>query len=204
MATTTFLEFYAISTICECLHRFVFDPFYPIHINNPNDSVQFNAFAEAYNALRVRDPQILSAKWRVDAYSALFVLDHSRDSYASTLGSNIASQIDDIGLCLFGIKPKSTDLIVKLVERAMKLNHKLKAEVVHEGDFHVEYASYNAAYNASTMDIMDHRVGNPEPTCIVSTCGLGVRLTKAVGGGKQPESTVILNTLVADEKAIYD
>ncbi|KAG8725068.1 hypothetical protein FRC09_009034, partial [Ceratobasidium sp. 395] len=139
---------------------------------------------------------------RVDAYTALFGLDNSRDDYATTLGTSIASQINNIGLCLFGIKPESTGLIFKLVERAMKLNHKLKAG--GSRDFHVEYASYNAAHNSSTMNILDHKVGDPEPTCIVSTCGLGVRLTKAVGGGKQPESAVILNALVADERAIYD
>ncbi|KAG9120351.1 hypothetical protein FRC07_004190 [Ceratobasidium sp. 392] len=207
METRQFLEFYTGSVVCRLLHGYVFSPFHPFIPSSLEASTQCKAFTQVYNELRLRDPQMLSAKWRVDTYSILRrVTDSRRKDLIQGLGLYIASKIVTVCGHLFGdqVKPEMDDArLIQLVERALKLNDRIKEEVVHAGDIHTECFNYNKSYDDLRMTVLDADEGDALPSHIVSTCGLGVRFTKAVGGGKEPESTFLSKAIVVSEQ-VYD
>jgi hypothetical protein len=152
------------------------------------------------------DPQMQSAKWRIDTYSSLTKIYLGRDELAARIGSHIVSSISAACAHIFGTQFKSSNIDIQLTQiaaRALELNHKIKSEVVHLGDLHAEYFHYNHKYDAAIMTVLDADKGDSTPSRIVSTCGLGVRITKAVGGGKEPESSVVLKAVVASEQ-VYE
>ncbi|KAG9081310.1 hypothetical protein FRC06_005648, partial [Ceratobasidium sp. 370] len=162
------------------------------------------AFNVVYRELRLRDPQIMCAKWRVDTYSTLFRLGSARrKEVTDRISSHITAMIMAACGHLFGdrVKPPADNTrLTQLVARALKLNDRIKQEVVHAGDIHTEHFQYNEPYNDLKMKVLDADERDPLPTHIVSTCGLGAGFTKAVGGGKEPESSTLLKAIVASEQ----
>ncbi|KAG8735553.1 hypothetical protein FRC10_010410, partial [Ceratobasidium sp. 414] len=149
--------------------------------------------------------QMASAKWRIETYSSLVKLDSMRDGCVADISAHIATIIGQATFHLFGGKINllaNRPRLVKLVTRALDLNHIIKAQVAHAGDIHVGHFNFNHEYDSSRMEVLDAREDDPLPKHIVSTCGLGVCLTKAVGGGKEPELTVLLKAVVSS-KDIY-
>ncbi|KAG8707007.1 hypothetical protein FRC09_002079 [Ceratobasidium sp. 395] len=202
--TRQFLELYVGSVICRYLHTYVFDSFYPITPRDSDAYTQCKAFALVYHELRLRDIQMLSAKWRVDTYSTLRKASTvPRPELTHGLASHIASKINAVCGHLFGdqVKPGIEDArLIQLVERALKLNDRIKEEVVHTGDIHTEYFQFDSPYDEHKMKVLDSEPGDPKPSHIVSTCGLGVWFTKAVGGGKEPEAAILSKSIVASEQ----
>ncbi|KAG8739929.1 hypothetical protein FRC10_004990 [Ceratobasidium sp. 414] len=204
VGTRQFLEFYAASVVCHCLHAYVFSSFHPIIPGDSQAYTQSDAFTMVYRDIRLRDPQIMSAKWRVDTYSTLLRLGSARrQELTDRISSYIASLIMAACGHLFGnlIKPPTDNArLIQLVTRALKLNDQIKQEVVHAGDIHTEYFHYNHPYDDLKMKVLDSDEGDSLPAHIVSTCGLGVGFTKAVGGGKEPESSILLKAIVVSEQ----
>ncbi|KAG9097687.1 hypothetical protein FRC06_007291 [Ceratobasidium sp. 370] len=202
MATRQFVQLYTGSVLCESLYTYVFRPFYPLKPGDPEAATQCEVLAKVYHRLRLRDSQILAAKWRVDSYSSLVELDDIRHDRASIISSHIASEINVAFSHLFGDQvkfPTDSPRLIRLVTNALELNHIFKAEVAHAGDLHAEYFHFNEAYNDSHMEVLDSDEGDRVPSHIVSTCGLGLRITKAIGGKQEPESKVVLRAIVASE-----
>ncbi|QRV80585.1 hypothetical protein RhiJN_08600 [Ceratobasidium sp. AG-Ba] len=202
--TRQFLEFFCGSVVCHYLHNNVFRPFHPMRPGDVEAQAQNKAFSLVYRELRLRDPQMLSSKWRVDTYSTTRTLSNSnRQELTNDLASYISQKIVAVCGFLFGDRAKpATDAsrLIQLIERALKLNDRIKEEVVHAGDIHTEYFHYNTPYEDLKMKVLDAEPGDPLPTHIVSTCGLGVWFTKAVGGGKEPESKILLKATVASDQ----
>ncbi|KAG8730112.1 hypothetical protein FRC10_003064 [Ceratobasidium sp. 414] len=206
MTAQQFVELYTGSVLCESLYTYVFLPFYPLSPGDAEATAQCQALTKIYDVLRSRDSQILSAKWRVDSYSSLVKLDDICHKRADIISSHIASKINVVFSHLFGspIEPAiDHSRLAQLVTHAIDLNRIFKTEVVHAGDLHVEYFPLNEAYNDSHMKVLDSDRGDRAPNHIVSTCGLGISISKAMGGGQEPESKVVLKAIVASED-VYD
>ncbi|KAG9119682.1 hypothetical protein FRC07_005169 [Ceratobasidium sp. 392] len=206
MGTRQFLELLSASIICQSLCLHVFQPFYPTSPSNQKGFDQTKVFTSVYKDLRLHGQQIATAKWRIDAYSSLVKLDSARDKFVAETSSYIATYINTAVVHLFGVE--IADLsgyfrLTQLVTRALELNHRIKAEVAHAGDIHVEYFYLDQEYDDLRMTVLDYKKGDRLPSHIVCTCGLGVSLTKAVGEGRMPESTVLLKAVVASEQ-VYD
>ncbi|KAG8730709.1 hypothetical protein FRC10_002412 [Ceratobasidium sp. 414] len=202
MATRQFLELFSASTICSALCAEIFWPFYPLGLKDPNASVRLETLTAVYNNLRLQNQQMASAKWRIEAYSSLVKLDSMRDGRIADISAHIATIINQATFHLFGGKINllaNRARLVKLVTRALDLNHIIKAQVAHAGDIHAEHFHFNHEYDSSRMEVLDAKKDDPLPKHIVSTCGLGVCLKKAVGGGKEPELTVLLKAVVSSE-----
>ncbi|KAG8737816.1 hypothetical protein FRC10_007779 [Ceratobasidium sp. 414] len=202
MAAQQFLELFTASVVCWALCVNIFGSFYPLSPGDPEVSAQFETLEAVYDELRLQNQQMASAKWRIETYSSLIKLDSMRDGRVAAISAHIAASINPAITHLFGVE--IIDLanhprLVKLVTRALDLNHMIKAEVTHAGDVHAGYFPFNNIYDDSCMKVMDAKKGAPLPKRIVSTCGLGVCLTKAVGGGKEPEFTVLLKAVVSSE-----
>ncbi|KAG9085841.1 hypothetical protein FRC06_003425 [Ceratobasidium sp. 370] len=202
MASRSFLELLAASAICWSLSAHIFWPFYPLSPRDPVASVRLETLAAVYKDLRLKDQQMACAKWRIETYSSLIKLDSMRDRHVADVSTHVAAIINIAVFNLFGDEIKllaNHPRLVKLVTRALDLNHTIKAEVAYAGDIHTGYFPPNHEYDDSRMEVLDAKKGGPLPKYIVSTCGLGVYLTKAVGGGKEPESTVLLKSVVSSE-----
>ncbi|KAG8700593.1 hypothetical protein FRC08_004615 [Ceratobasidium sp. 394] len=202
MMTRQFLELFTAAVICWILCAHIFQPFYPLSPSDTKGFASFDTFTAVYNELRLQHQQMASAKWRIETYSSLLKLDSMQDRRVADISAHAAAMINSASTHLFNVE--ITDLatrtrLVKLVSRAIRLNHTIKAEVAHAGDIHTRYIHYNDEYDGSWMEVLDAKKGDPVPKHIVSMYGLGVYLTKAVGGGKEPESTVLLKAVVSSE-----
>ncbi|KAG8789530.1 hypothetical protein FRC12_013420 [Ceratobasidium sp. 428] len=206
MPTRQFLELFIASFICEILCNWVFRPFCPIIPGNQRASVQIETFALVYERLRLCNQQITAAKWRIETYSSLIKLDSTRGGHVTETSLYIARVIETAVHHLLGVKVQDLadhTRLTQLVKRAYELNHRIKAEVAYAGDIHADYFQYDHEYDDARMKVLDSKKGDPLPVRIVSTCGLGVYLTKAIGGGKAPELAVLLKAIVASEQ-VYD
>ncbi|KAG9075477.1 hypothetical protein FRC06_010070, partial [Ceratobasidium sp. 370] len=202
MASRSFLELLTSSAICWGLTAYIFCPFYPLSPGDPKASAQLTLLEAVYKDLRLKDQQLACAKWRIETYSSLIKLDSMRDRRVADISTHVAAIINTAVFNLFGAEIDllaNRPRLVKLVTRALDLNHTIKAGVAYAGDIHTDYFSLNHEYDDSRMEVLDAKKGGPLPKYIVSTCGLGVYLTKAVGGGKEPESTVLLKSVVSSE-----
>ncbi|KAG9086410.1 hypothetical protein FRC06_003100, partial [Ceratobasidium sp. 370] len=203
MATRQFLELHTASAICWTLCTHIFCPFYLLNPGDRKDSAQFKTLAAVYSDLRLQNQQMVCAKWRIETYSSLVKLDSMRDRRVTDISAHVAAIIDSATTHLFGgkiIHLANHPRLVKLVTRALNLNHVIKATVALAGDIHVGYFPLDHEYDDSRMEVLDAKAGDPPPKHIVSTCGVGVCLTKAVGGGKEPELAVLLRAVVSSEE----
>ncbi|KAF8597355.1 hypothetical protein BDV93DRAFT_610436 [Ceratobasidium sp. AG-I] len=202
VATGTFLQLFIGSVICETIHSSVFEPFYPYDQKDPEASAKLQVLTTVYKELRLRDPQMQSAKWRVDTVSALRNLDVEHASRARQIVQPIAAAIETVFLSFFGHEPTydCTAELEEIVNRALDLNFKLKTEVIHLGDFHTKFFQYDHPFDGSLMRVLEAQAGDPAPSHIISTCGLGVCCSKAVGEGRSPDISVVLKAIVADEE----
>ncbi|QRV77106.1 hypothetical protein RhiJN_05121 [Ceratobasidium sp. AG-Ba] len=207
MPTRQLLELLVASAVCFCLKTMVFGPFYPVDPGNHSGNDQVEILEKIYADIKLNNSQMVAAKWRIETYRSLAKINPINDERRARILLSIADLINDGVQHLVGIKFRDLltqqSRLVKLVTCALELNDTIKAEVAHAGDIFVEYHHHNEAYDDSRMTVLDSSPGDPLPTHIVSACGLGVGVAKAVGGGKEPEATNLLKAVVASE-AIYD
>lgn len=217
--TQIFLQLFSGSVICEIIHSTIFKPFYPFDQSDPESVAKLQVLTSVYDELRLRgtplilsanikthpgdrvDSQMQSAKWRVDTVSALKRQDTAHASRERRIARQIENDINSVMKYLFGdgFQLDRDVGLEEIVARALNLNFKLKTEVIHLGDFHTEFFHHDHPYDGSLMQVLDAEKDDPVPKHIVSTCGLGLRSTNAVGGGKQPEPSILIKAMVADE-----
>ncbi|QRV91898.1 hypothetical protein RhiJN_19916 [Ceratobasidium sp. AG-Ba] len=207
MPTRQSLELLVASALCFYLKTMVFGPFYPIDPLNHSENAQVEILEKVYADIQLNSSQMIAAKWRIETYRSLAKVSPISDEKRARMLSHIADLINNGVQHLVGVKFRDLlaeqSRLVKLVTRALELNHTIKAEVAHAGDIFVEYHHHNEVYDDSRMTVLDSSPGDPSPTHIISACGLGVGVAKAVDGGKEPEVTNLLKAIVASE-TIYD
>lgn len=199
-----FVDLAVGSIICRTIHEEIFSPFYPLlqsdHSTDEDDRSKF--LSEIYQTIRKRDPQMQSAKWRVDTYSTLVKL-HSEDrGLSQRIQTEVGSRIDAIIVCLIGkTVPLDNELkgLDDIIQKALRLNNTIKTEVLRVGDFHTMCFVAGEPFDEQRMSILDERVGENPPSEILSTCGLGLLLTQAVGGNQEPKTEVIMKAKVVSE-----
>ncbi|KAF8597352.1 hypothetical protein BDV93DRAFT_596773, partial [Ceratobasidium sp. AG-I] len=184
-----FLGFLFGAIVCQVLHSRVFQPFYPFD-GDENDSEKVGRI---YSQLRKRAPQMQSAKWRIDTFTTLYDMDMERQSRAKNLASRCEESVTAAlqGLFRSRIKLAIGSKLGVIFKDAWELNFYIKAKVAHLGDFETEYFPSDHPYHGSNMQVLDSKPGDPTPSHIFSTCGLGLTITKAVGENKDPESKVV-------------
>lgn len=139
-----------------------------------------------------------SAKWRIDTFTALLDIDTEKHSRPKSMAARCEGKIATAFQGLFG---KEHQLVVgskleTIFNNAWELNCYVKSKVAHLGDFETEYFSYDQEYVDSHMQVLDAKRGDPTPRRILLTCGLGLRVTKAVGENKDPTSKVVEKAMV--------
>ncbi|CAE6360806.1 unnamed protein product [Rhizoctonia solani] len=200
MHISMFLECALQMIINQTIHLHVFERFYP-----GLQDVENTLLDSIYSGLRHRDPQPLSAKWRVDAIA---MLSGNRPNNASgSVISLIERDIQHLFTCVYdkttlnlgGLLSK----LPKLVQQVIDFNHLLKAKVTLLGDFHTVYIPPGAVFDSRSMSIMDEEylqgAGNPVLQItrgISSTSALGLRMTYASGSSSQPESVIVIKATV--------
>ncbi|KAG8719306.1 hypothetical protein FRC09_011350 [Ceratobasidium sp. 395] len=208
LVASLFVDLAINAILCQALHQHVFSPFYPLvrfagesqEAQNLRHSVAL--FFDIYQSLRQRDSQIQCAKWRVDTFSTLTKLDPGYTRLADVISVDISSRIGGITTCLIGSTLLLDDdkrQLKSVVEKALNLNHKIKTEVLRLGDFHTMCFESGERYDGKVMSILDERGDEGTSFGILSTCGLGVCATKAVGGGKEPEKELVMKAKIVSE-----
>jgi hypothetical protein len=147
-----------------------------------------------------------SAKWRADTFSTLAKLRHNKDKLAAGFSDSVANSINIIIAALVGpeFKLKHDDQSLgQLFKKALELNHTLKAQVLHLGDFHTLWFEPGHPYDKQNMSILDAKPTYKPQYGIITTIGLGVYVTRAVGGDQEPEADIVRKAMVVCEN-VYD
>ena len=139
-----------------------------------------------------------SAKWRIDTFTTLLDIDADKHGRAKSIAARCEKSMLAAFQGLFGNENKLVvgSKLEVIFKDAWELNCYIKAKVAHLGDFETEYFPYNHNYNDSYMQVLDAKRGDPTPSHILLTCGLGLKVTKAVGENKDPESKVVEKAVV--------
>lgn len=89
------------------------------------------------------DPQMQSAKWRVDAVSILMKQDTEKYSRERRIVRQIEDTINIALQCLFGDKFRldREPRLEEIVAQALNLNFKLKTQVIYLGDFRTSFST---------------------------------------------------------------
>lgn len=78
-------------------------------------------------------------------------------------------------------------------------NALLKGGVVLLGDFQPVAHQHGSPFKRELMSVFEPKRGGRDPEEMLSTIGLGLFLSRATGGEKEPEQVVICKVLVASE-----
>lgn len=139
-----------------------------------------------------------SAKWRIDTFTILLVLDTKQRSRARSMATQCEETLAIAFRDLFGDRNKLVlgSKLEGVFTNAWELNCYIKAKVAHLGDFETACFPYGHKYDDLHMQVLDAKRGDRNPSRIVLTCGLGLRVTKAVGENKDPEWKVVEKGMV--------
>lgn len=99
---------------------------------------------------------------------------------------------------LFGDQKKlPTDAKLEAIfKNAWDFNCYIKSKVAHLGDFETEWFPYGEKYDNLHMQVLDGKPGDPSPNHIFLTCGLGLKVTNAIGENRDPESEVVERAMI--------
>lgn len=97
------------------------------------------------------------------------------------------------------IDPRYFDRLQRLVQMAWDWNAKLKGEVVMLGDFHLKAYPPSSEFDSTLMNEFEPDSPQPPVTSILGTLGLGLVSSRAIGGMRPPEITIVYKALVATQ-----
>jgi hypothetical protein len=95
------------------------------------------------------------------------------------------------------------DRLEGLVRMAWDWNAKLKGEVIVLGDFSQTSYAPLSQFDTTLMNEFEPNAKRPPPQFILGTLALGLVCSRAIGGGRSPETTVVCKAVVAAE-SLYD
>ncbi|KAG9075902.1 hypothetical protein FRC06_009819 [Ceratobasidium sp. 370] len=222
MPVEDFLDYAIRSLLCKHLSESIFKPFHPAA-----DSSQNRIVAAMYDnacALRpvlsrhandyiinVVEPQTVAAKWRASCFKSICEPEN-QDTVARHVERIVQEFIDD-GLSplltyFFGaqaevrLEAQHQNPLVRLFRTAWDWNSTLKGEVIILGDFHTTYYPPLHRFDPNWMSEFEPGAHGSRSKRILGTLGLGLVSSRAVGGGQEPEETVVLKAMVA-MKGLY-
>lgn len=101
------------------------------------------------------------------------------------------------------LEQQHLDRLQRLVQTAWDWNSTLKGEVIMLGDFYQTAYVPSSRFDPTLMNEFEPNSRKPPVETILGTLGLGLISLRAVGGGRQPETTVVCKALVATN-SLYD
>ncbi|KAG8684776.1 hypothetical protein FRC08_013492 [Ceratobasidium sp. 394] len=192
---------YAIRTLlCKYLCGRIFRPFHPSVDSSKNDTV-----AAMYDDVQRREPQAVAAKWRANCFKSIF---KSEGPDAVTQQVNLVvrefvdSSLTPLLTYVFGEAPgvrlehQHLERLIRLFRMAWDWNSTLKGEVIILGDFYPTYYAPMHRFDPSLMSEFELDPRKSQAKYILGTLGLGLLASRAVGGGKSPEVTVVSKAIV--------
>ncbi|KAG8738395.1 hypothetical protein FRC10_006941 [Ceratobasidium sp. 414] len=176
MPVEDFLDYAIRSLLCKHLSEGIFNPFHPAA-----DSSQNGVVAAMY--------------------------DNNQDAVARHVERVVQEFIDNsLSLLLtyfFGdqagvkLETQHQNPLTRLFQAAWDWNSMLKGEVIILGDFHTTYYPPLHKFDPDRMSEFEPGPRGPRSRHILGTLGLGLVSSRAVGGGQEPEETVVLKAMVA-------
>lgn len=151
---------------------------------------------------QVEVPQMQAAKWRIDTLKILMVANADEHSRAATIASNCGRALHEAFYHLTGEESKLgvDSRLENIFREAWDLNLYIKTKATHSGDYQTEYFPCDHPYDGSLMVVLDADPGDPVPNSIAMTCGLGLKITNAIGGQRDPEAKVIMKATVVGSR----
>ncbi|KAF8594323.1 hypothetical protein BDV93DRAFT_529377 [Ceratobasidium sp. AG-I] len=182
------------SIVCQDLHSQIFSPFYPLQglqAGTPD-------LSPVYRGIRQQFPQMQAAKWRVDTLSVLMDMDAEKHTRVWEMASRCKEKLCTTFRHLTGDEGELVldSRLEKIFRDAWDLNYHIKMKATQSGDYQTEYFPCNHPYDEDLMQVLDAESGDQAPSSVVLTCGLGLKVTKAIGAQRDPQSKVILKATV--------
>ncbi|KAG8752995.1 hypothetical protein FRC11_007823 [Ceratobasidium sp. 423] len=197
---------YAVRTIlCQKLDERLFKPFHP-SVTQEGDPT-----TEVYNQIKRSEPQLVAGRWRRETFNAMDRISAIKigEPPIPKLHDILADSLNDLLKCCSTptFKAQLTEEekkhLIKLADKAEELNLLVKGRVVYLGDLQPVVFSCGEAFQHSSMselqtDQRSKQTGNPE--AILATTALGLVKKYALGGGRDPEETVIRKATIISER----
>ncbi|CAE6455128.1 unnamed protein product [Rhizoctonia solani] len=183
-----FVEFALQFLINRDIDYHIFQPFHPLLKPEVNSYVM-----ELYEGVRLRDPQVISGRWRVSTFEA-HQATHTQSNVQSWLDNYVSQLIhyllQPFLVAVYGdsarMSAKHKETITCIVNRAYQWNQMVKTQVILL-DFQPAMFQTGAPYNLKAMKPLEQvpipSAGEP----ILTTVALGLESSEAEGGGKPPK-----------------
>ncbi|KAG8737714.1 hypothetical protein FRC10_007913 [Ceratobasidium sp. 414] len=201
MPAEDFLDYATRTLLCKHLCGRVFSPFHPAADPSKNGVV-----AAMYDDVQRREPQAVAAKWRANCFKSIFKPE-GPDAVAQRVNVVVREFVDTnltpLLTYFFGqasgvrLEHQHLDRLIQLFRMAWDWNSMLKGEVIMLGDFYPTYYAPMHHFDPSLMGEFEPDSRKSQPKYILGTLGLGLLSSRAVGGGKTPEVTVVSKATVA-------
>ncbi|KAF8695758.1 hypothetical protein RHS03_07922, partial [Rhizoctonia solani] len=183
-----FVEFALRFLINRDIDYHIFQPFHPLLKPEVNTYVM-----ELYEGVRLRDPQVISGRWRVSTFEA-HQATHTQSNVQNWLDNYVSQLIhyllQPFLVAVYGDSARMTtkhkEAVTSAVNKAYQWNQMVKTQVILL-DFHPTMFQTGAPYNLKAMKLLERvpapAVGEP----ILATMGLGLESSEAEGGGRPPK-----------------
>ncbi|CEL54214.1 conserved Plasmodium protein [Rhizoctonia solani AG-1 IB] len=197
----TYLLFeYAIqATVCDQLYAHLFRPFHP----SIAEDEKCNKFiTEVYDQMIRQEPQSIAGRWRRDTFSSISKKKSRGDKPDDERMHRIITEALSALVGKFiKIQPHEVlegydKALGKVIAKAEWLNRVLKEEVSILGNFQLISFSFGDAFQPSHMSEAISTPKKPYPEIILATVGLGLLKSYALGGDRQPETTILRKAVV--------
>ncbi|KAG8734844.1 hypothetical protein FRC10_011378 [Ceratobasidium sp. 414] len=201
MPAEDFLDYATRTLLCKHLCGRVFSPFHPAADPSKNGVV-----AAIYDDVQRREPQAVAAKWRANCFKSIFkpegpdaVAQHVNVVVQEFVESNLTPLLTYFFGQAPGVRLEHQHLVrlIQLFRMAWDWNSMLRGEVIMLGDFYLTYYAPMHRFDPSLMGEFEPDSRKSQPKYILGTLGLGLLSSRAVGGGKAPEVTVVSKATVA-------
>ncbi|KAG8713743.1 hypothetical protein FRC08_012873 [Ceratobasidium sp. 394] len=206
MPVEDFLDYAIRALLCKHLGESIFNPFHPAANSSQNRVV-----ATMYDNIQRQESQTVAAKWRASCFKSICEPE-DQATVARHVERVVQGFIND-GLSplltyFFGeqagvrLETQHKNPLMRLFQTAWDWNSTLKGEVILLGDFHTTYYSPLHRFDPERMSEFEPDARGSRSRRILGTLGLGLVSSRAVGGGQEPEETLVLKAVVA-MKGLY-
>ncbi|CAE7053763.1 unnamed protein product, partial [Rhizoctonia solani] len=166
----------------------IFQPFHPMLKPEANMFV-----TELYEGVRLRDPQVISGRWRVSTFEA-HQATHDQLSIKRWLDNYISQLIhyllQPFLVAVYGeaarMTHKHNQSIASVVTKAYQWNQMVKTEVILL-DFHPCLFPTGAPYDSKGMKSIERTPAPSAAEPILTTVALGLESSEAEGEGRAPK-----------------
>jgi hypothetical protein len=157
------------------------------------------------------ETQAIAAKWRAISFKNIYnpaQPDEAARRIASITEGFFREGLSPLVTYFFGqvesmaMTHQDFDRLDGLIQMAWDWNSMLKGEVIMLGDFSQVSYTPLSRFDSMSMSEFEPDAKRSPPESILGTLALGLISSRAVGGGRSPEMTVVYKAVVAT-KSLY-